>query len=286
MDIVGTWRLVTWRRYAEDGVLEHPFGEHPDGLLIYAPDGHMAVQMVQAGRPALGTDDALGGSEAERASAYSSCLAYFGRYRLDDEQVTHLLDGSLFPNWSGTSQARPFRIDDDQLVLEVRDENGRVTNEIAWRRAPTADPVERLGLFVQTSACLTGFSRTELFGTGVASEYLSAVDAAAPSAMVAELLTVLGDTEVADDVVARCLASPDLGPVARNVIVLWYTGSWQQLPEDWRRTYGRFAGDETRVVSAAAYLAGLQWKVVGAHAPGGDMQGFGSWATPPREGTR
>lgn len=281
LDITGTWRLVTWRRFDDDGTFFHPFGEQPDGILVYTPDGFMAVQMVQADRPTLDTDDAVGGTESERAAAYSTCLSYFGRYRIGDDQVVHLLDGSLFPNWSGTSQVRPFRLDDGDLVLEVRDPSGHITNEIAWRR-PAVDRAARLARFVAASVRLTGFGHTELIGTGVAGQHLDALEAAVPEALIAELLDVLGDDDAGDDAVTACLARSDLGPVARNLIVAWYTGTWHQLPAAWHDAHGSDGDlDDTHVVSAAAFLAGLQWQAAEAHAPGGDAQGFGAWSTAP-----
>ncbi len=287
LDITGTWRLVAWRRYSDDGTFFHPFGDEPEGILVYTPDGFMAVQMVRADRPTLDTDNAIGGSVEERAGAYSTCLSYFGRYRIGDDHVVHLLDGSLFPNWSDTAQVRPFRLDDGDLVLEVRDPSGRITNEIAWRR-PAVDRAARLARFVNASVRLTGFDHTELIGTGVADGHLDALEAAVPRAIVAELLNVLGgdesDDPVPDDAVAACLARDDLGPVARNLIVAWYTGTWHALPPEWHDAQGGDAGlDETHVVSSAAFLAGLQWQVAEAHAPGGDAQGFGAWATAPNE---
>ena len=134
MNIEGSWALETWRRSEVDGSVSYPFGEKPNGILIYTPDGHMAVQMVEANRALLDTDDALGGSEAERAQAYSSCLAYFGRYRIEGRSVVHELNGSLYPNWSGTDQARPFVLDQCRLVLQVEEPDGRISNEIIWRR--------------------------------------------------------------------------------------------------------------------------------------------------------
>jgi len=77
----------------------------------------------------------------------------------------------------------------------------------------------------------------------------------------------------------------DLAPVAKNIIVLWYSGKWYQLPNSWRTVHGAHASDTTHVVSANAYLTGLIWKVVDAHPPGGAMQGFGAWSLPPKEDT-
>ncbi|MEO1338217.1 MAG: lipocalin-like domain-containing protein [Myxococcota bacterium] len=134
MDVTGSWALQAWRRYNADGTTSHPFGESPQGLLIYSACGHMAVQMVAAERPNLDTDDALGGTESERAQAYSSCLAYFGRYRVEDQSIVHEIEGSLFPNWTNTAQVRPLRIDGNMLILQVVDAAGRTTNDIVWRR--------------------------------------------------------------------------------------------------------------------------------------------------------
>lgn len=281
LEITGTWRLVAWRRYSADGTFFHPFGDRPDGILVYTPDGFMAVQMVRADRPTLDTDNAIGGTVEERAGAYSTCLSYFGRYRIGGDHVVHLLDGSLFPNWSGTAQVRPFRLDDGDLVLEVRDPSGHITNEIVWRR-PAIDRAERLVRFVRASTRLTGFDRTALVGTGVVEAHLDALEVAVPGASVAELLELLGDEQASDETVAACLARDDLGPVARNLIVAWFTGTWHQLPPAWHEAQGSDGSfDVTHVVSAAAFAAGLQWQVAEAHAPGADAQGFGAWSTPP-----
>lgn len=134
MEIAGTWTLDFWNRYDSDGQTSQPFGSAPSGVLVYAPDGGMAVMMTAADRPTLETDDPVGGSEQERADAYSTCLAYVGSYRIEDDVVIHELETSLFPNWSGTEQVRPFLIDDNKLVLQVRDADERLTNEIAWHR--------------------------------------------------------------------------------------------------------------------------------------------------------
>src|SRR5690242_15472631 len=74
----GTWRLVAWRRIASDGSVSYPLGSTARGLLIYTPDGQMAVQIAGPDRPVLGTSDPLGGDVTARADAYSSYLAYFG----------------------------------------------------------------------------------------------------------------------------------------------------------------------------------------------------------------
>ena len=132
--IAGTWTLNTWRRVDGDGNWTYPFGEHPRGILVYAEDGGMAVQMVVADRPKLDTSDPIGGSVEERAGAYSSCLSYFGEYEVQTDKVVHKVHAALFPNWSDTEQARPFVLKGNGLVLQMKDAEGNLTGEILWER--------------------------------------------------------------------------------------------------------------------------------------------------------
>jgi hypothetical protein len=139
----------------------------------------------------------------------------------------------------------------------------------------------RLDEFLDLSIALTGFSKLHLIGTGVGTEYLETVEKIVPGEIIDQLLHAHagpgGDTELS----AALLDDATLGPVARNIIVLWYTGTWIPLPEDWCESVGRSAADVAHVVSSEAYLAGLQWRTIGAHPPGGLPPGFASWACPP-----
>lgn len=300
MDIAGTWELKFWRRYEPDNTVSLPFGESPLGLLIYTPSGDMAVQLVTANRTRLNTSDALGGTVEERAQAYSTCLAYFGRYTLSGDSVIHHLEGALFPNWSGTDQVRPIVHEGDDMILEVKDQTGRLTNALGWTRRKTAEGtgsgaqgaqstslpngMSHLDAFVETSSRLTGFSSLELFGTGVVDLYLRTLEEIIPERLLSPLLTrtcALPKEGLEQALQAQILSCPDLGPVAKNLTMLWYTGSWTALPDDWHTRNGRSALDTTHVISTASYQAGLQWKVMGAHAPGSNPLGYGSWALPP-----
>jgi hypothetical protein len=74
---------------------------------------------------------------------------------------------------------------------------------------------------------------------------------------------------------------PKLGPVAQSIILLWYCGKWTALSREWQQAYGTSPLAADRVISAEAYLAGLQWVAARAHPMGAKAQGFGSWAQPP-----
>ena len=51
VELLGSWRLVHWRRINADGTESFPFGEDAQGTLLYTDDGYMSAMMT-AGGPA------------------------------------------------------------------------------------------------------------------------------------------------------------------------------------------------------------------------------------------
>ena len=144
--------------------------------------------------------------------------------------------------------------------------------------------------FLVMSALLTGYGRVQLTGTGLTGAYLRAIDAVLPAGVLDDLIGAFGrllaqPASSGDDgeasMTAAILDDPRLGPVARNIILLWYCGTWTALSEDWHAAYGASQRDTTHVVSAQAYQGGLQWTAAGAHPAGARPQGFGAWTVPP-----
>lgn len=150
--------------------------------------------------------------------------------------------------------------------------------------------------FLFLSVDLTAFEETELLGTGLAHQYLAKVRAACGDEVVTALLdahqAARGDASVdsgshdrtlLDRALRHRIFSDDrLGPVARNVIKLWYAGMWYGLPPEWTDSYGAHTAAETSTVTAASYQEGLLWPAIGANPPGAKAPGYGSWAQPPR----
>lgn len=128
-----------------------------------------------------------------------------------------------------------------------------------------------------------------LAGTGMTGEYLRVLAMALPAEVLEELLSAYAKLPFGDErdaAVESLLHDPKLGPVAQNLILLWYTGAWNDLPASWHAAYGDAPADgegvaSKGVVSGEAYQAGLQWIAAGAHAPGSAQQGFGAWSLPP-----
>jgi hypothetical protein len=138
--LVGSWDLVAVENRGSDGSVEQPFGSAPRGRINYTADGLMSAQVMHAERAAFATQGLYDGTPAEKAAAYDSYIAYFGRYELDPAAgtLTHAITGSLFPNWSGSRQTRYYSFDGDTLTLSSppMEKGGRaITVHVVWRRA-------------------------------------------------------------------------------------------------------------------------------------------------------
>jgi hypothetical protein len=141
--LIGTWHLETWVSLVDDGT-EAPMGPSPEGLLAYAPDGTMitAFGRAERERDRFATDDMTGGTTDERSAAFSSFIAYGGRYAIDGSTVVHPVEVSLFPNWVGTTQRRHWALDADgdrlTLVSPPITVGGQTrTQRLVWRRTRT-----------------------------------------------------------------------------------------------------------------------------------------------------
>jgi hypothetical protein len=141
--------------------------------------------------------------------------------------------------------------------------------------------------FCALSAALTGYRVAKLVGTGMAETYLQHFTAIVGESFAARLLTTGHDVihragrDLSTQVELRILDDPDLGPPARNLIVLWYTGQWVQLPGPWRDRHGASPLDVDDVLSPEAYTAGLMWDAISAHPQGANAPGFATWTAAP-----
>jgi hypothetical protein len=128
-------------------------------------------------------------------------------------------------------------------------------------------------LFLEVSAHLTGFSKTELKATGMQESYfntiLKNVDKENIDYFFLDLDKLFKDSKNNEQVIENTLASQFMansayGGLAKSIILLWYTGNW---------------GGE--VISSASYIQGLMWDAGHTHPPGAKQPGYGSWADLP-----
>ena len=137
---VGAWRLVSAEYRSLDGEpLESPWGDAPQGRLMYDSYGSMAVQLGRSERARFASGDQLRGTDDEVRRAFESYSAYYGRYEVDERThtVTHRVEHALFPNWSGSQQVRSYRFADGRLILStppIRRGGREVVGVLVWER--------------------------------------------------------------------------------------------------------------------------------------------------------
>jgi Lipocalin-like domain len=132
--IVGTWTLVSV--VYEDvatGERTPVYGEHPRGVQIANPEGRWVALMTAEGRAIPKTD-------ADRAQALKSMIAYTGRYRVEGGQVITKVEAAWNEAWVGGEQVRNIRFEGDRLYMEsppmphpnINDKTVRVI--VVWAR--------------------------------------------------------------------------------------------------------------------------------------------------------
>ena len=138
---------------------------------------------------------------------------------------------------------------------------------------------DQLETFYELSSALTGFDKIDLIGTGVGEEYFDELVQGAGEKHVKDLLAAAKEAGGSTARIRKNIWNDArLGPMARNVVLMWYLGSWYPLSEEWNREH---RADSERVpehvVSAAAYQEALWAPAIGSHPRGAKPPGFGSW---------
>ncbi|MHB8398483.1 MAG: lipocalin-like domain-containing protein [Candidatus Limnocylindrales bacterium] len=141
-DLIGAWRLRRWDTAFDDGSIGFVMGAQPLGLIVYTIDGTMITTICAADRPAIESDDPLGGPDGQRLAALGSFIAYSGTFRIDGADVVHDVAISLFPNWVGGSQRRHVAMSSDGQILTLSTDpllagGRRGVQRLVWERIAT-----------------------------------------------------------------------------------------------------------------------------------------------------
>jgi len=110
--LIGTWLQVITEVTAPDGKKSFPFGETPNGILIFTPDGRFAQIHIAGDVPKFGSSNRLMGTLEEYKAVGQKSLSLFGTYTVDEanKTVTFKVLSSTFPNMAGESQVRTIEI--------------------------------------------------------------------------------------------------------------------------------------------------------------------------------
>jgi Lipocalin-like domain len=108
--LVGAWTLVSFHVETEgsnEQQLLEGWDEHPVGFLVFTNNGRMLGLLTAGDRIASATADQL----------IRSMCAYSGRYRVEGNRLSTIVDSAWLPAWVGTEQLRTFKRDGDTLLL-------------------------------------------------------------------------------------------------------------------------------------------------------------------------
>lgn len=136
-DLVGVWRLVAFEATDADGNVTRPYGDAPEGRIVYTSGGIMSAHLGAGGRPPF---IELGDTTEQRAlAALRGHFSYSGRWRLEGDKVIHSVDMSVSPDWVGTERPRTVTLDGDEIVLTDEALEGRLgrptgVGRLRWRR--------------------------------------------------------------------------------------------------------------------------------------------------------
>ena len=133
-DLVGTWAAVSNVNIDQDGKRATVFGPHGKGIAIFESNGHFAIINIDPDTPKFESNRRSHGTAEEYKAAVLGGIALFGTYWVSNKTIFFDVEGSTYPNWTGTEQVRSvISFTGDDLKWSLRASIGG-TSEIAWKR--------------------------------------------------------------------------------------------------------------------------------------------------------
>jgi hypothetical protein len=105
-DFVGTWKSTKNTSTSADGKTIDVFGPRGTGLASFSADGHFVLVNVNPDTPKFAANARNKGTADENKAAVLGGLGVYGTYTITGKEITFKVDGSTYPNWTGTDQKR------------------------------------------------------------------------------------------------------------------------------------------------------------------------------------
>jgi hypothetical protein len=137
--LVGTWKTVSFEIKRSNGEIHKPFGDHPDGQMVYTDNDRFSAQLAQPGRLQIKSGDMMDTSHEELTSNYRGFISYYGHYTYDAKSntVLHHIEGSLFPNWENDTLKRFVKATKDKIELTTEPTfygGEEIVASVTWKR--------------------------------------------------------------------------------------------------------------------------------------------------------
>jgi hypothetical protein len=134
--VVGNWMMVSATNTAANGTKSELFGPSPKGLMIFESNGRFSQIGTRSDVAKFATNNRATGTADENKAVVQGSIAYFGTYSVNeaDKSFTVQIEGTTFPNWTGTAQKRGLSISGDDLTFFNAAGSSGGTNEVKWKR--------------------------------------------------------------------------------------------------------------------------------------------------------
>ena len=134
-DIVGTWKQVTNINIAPDGRRSEPFGSNPNAIITFDANGRFVTVTTRPDVPKFASNNRMQGTTEENKAMVQGGIAYFGTYSVVDKVIVERVEGSTWPNWTGTEQKRPIiSLTGDEMKVTVPAASLGGTGEVTFKR--------------------------------------------------------------------------------------------------------------------------------------------------------
>jgi hypothetical protein len=112
----GGWRLVSIYN-EENGVKKDFFGEKPIGLLMFDSSGNVSTFIARSTLPKFAVANRQQGTDKEYREVMQGMIAGFGTYTVEGDTATIKWLASSYPNRSGTTEKRMYKLKGNQLHI-------------------------------------------------------------------------------------------------------------------------------------------------------------------------
>jgi hypothetical protein len=133
-DLVGTWANVSNVSVRPDGSKADIFGPRGTGTAIFGSNGRFAIININPDTPKFASNNRAQGTPEENKAAVLGAIALYGTYSVANKVIAFKVEGSSFPNWTGTEQKRTIKsFTKDQFTWTLPASIGG-TAEVTWKR--------------------------------------------------------------------------------------------------------------------------------------------------------
>ena len=105
-DLVGTWKNTANVTVGADGKRTDVFGPHGTGMAIFGADRRFVIVNHDPDTAKFAGNNRAKGTDGENKAAVAGGIGLYGTYAVSGKTITMKVDGSTYPNWTGTEQKR------------------------------------------------------------------------------------------------------------------------------------------------------------------------------------